>query len=87
MGIYLLAMFAGVVSNVPGGLGVFETIILLIISSSMLRTVVFALILNPSPILGYRVHTTHRITRNPWKTSPCQERTSLSLLRRGTGFA
>jgi uncharacterized membrane protein YbhN (UPF0104 family) len=32
LGIYLLAMFAGVVSNVPGGLGVFETIILLILS-------------------------------------------------------
>ncbi|MBD2440190.1 lysylphosphatidylglycerol synthase domain-containing protein [Nostoc sp. FACHB-110] len=32
LGIYLLAMFAGVVSNVPGGLGVFETVILLIIS-------------------------------------------------------
>jgi uncharacterized membrane protein YbhN (UPF0104 family) len=33
LGIYLLAMFAGVVSNVPGGLGVFETVILLILSS------------------------------------------------------
>ncbi|BAZ47906.1 hypothetical protein NIES4103_05110 [Nostoc sp. NIES-4103] len=32
LGIYLLAMFAGVVSNVPGGLGVFETVILLILS-------------------------------------------------------
>ncbi|MEH1890466.1 MAG: lysylphosphatidylglycerol synthase domain-containing protein [Nostoc sp.] len=35
VGIYLLAMFAGVVSNVPGGLGVFETIILLILSSKV----------------------------------------------------
>ncbi len=35
LGIYLLAMFAGVVSNVPGGLGVFETIILLILSSKI----------------------------------------------------
>ncbi|ACC82965.1 lysylphosphatidylglycerol synthase domain-containing protein [Nostoc punctiforme] len=35
LGIYLLAMFAGVVSNVPGGLGVFETIILLILSSQI----------------------------------------------------
>ncbi|MBN4006523.1 lysylphosphatidylglycerol synthase domain-containing protein [Nostoc sp. LPT] len=35
LGIYLLAMFAGVVSNVPGGLGIFETIILLIISSKV----------------------------------------------------
>ncbi|WP_375469628.1 lysylphosphatidylglycerol synthase domain-containing protein [uncultured Nostoc sp.] len=35
LGIYLLAMFAGVVSNVPGGLGVFETIILLILSSKV----------------------------------------------------
>ncbi|GAA6622430.1 lysylphosphatidylglycerol synthase domain-containing protein [Scytonema sp. NUACC26] len=32
LGIYLLAMFAGVVSNVPGGLGVFETVILLLLS-------------------------------------------------------
>lgn len=35
LGIYLLAMFAGVVSNVPGGLGVFETVILLILSSQV----------------------------------------------------
>lgn len=35
LGIYLLAMFAGIVSNVPGGLGVFETIILLILSSKV----------------------------------------------------
>ncbi|MEH1941338.1 MAG: lysylphosphatidylglycerol synthase domain-containing protein [Nostoc sp.] len=35
LGIYLLAMFGGVVSNVPGGLGVFETIILLILSSKV----------------------------------------------------
>ncbi|ARV58290.1 hypothetical protein BZZ01_06250 [Nostocales cyanobacterium HT-58-2] len=35
LGIYLLAMFAGVVSNVPGGLGVFETVILLILSAKM----------------------------------------------------
>ncbi|MEH2292546.1 lysylphosphatidylglycerol synthase domain-containing protein [Nostoc sp.] len=35
LGIYLLAMFAGVVSNVPGGLGVFETVILLILSSKV----------------------------------------------------
>ncbi|AVH65716.1 hypothetical protein CDG77_26410 [Nostoc sp. 'Peltigera membranacea cyanobiont' 213] len=35
LGIYLLAMFAGVISNVPGGLGVFETIILLILSSKV----------------------------------------------------
>lgn len=35
LGIYLLAMFAGVVSNVPGGLGVFETIILLVLSSKV----------------------------------------------------
>ncbi|MCX7594973.1 MAG: lysylphosphatidylglycerol synthase domain-containing protein, partial [Fischerella sp.] len=35
LGIYLLAMFAGVVSNVPGGLGVFETVIVLILSSKV----------------------------------------------------
>lgn len=31
-GIYMLAQLAGIVSNVPGGLGVFETVILLILS-------------------------------------------------------
>ncbi|MDF5737303.1 MULTISPECIES: lysylphosphatidylglycerol synthase domain-containing protein [unclassified Nostoc] len=35
LGIYLLAMFAGVVSNVPGGLGVFETVMLLLLSSKL----------------------------------------------------
>ena len=35
LGIYLLAMFAGVISNVPGGLGVFETVILLILSDKV----------------------------------------------------
>ena len=30
--IYLLAMSAGVLSNVPGGLGVFETVVLLLLS-------------------------------------------------------
>lgn len=35
LGIYLLGMFAGVVSNVPGGLGVFETVILLILSAKI----------------------------------------------------
>lgn len=32
-GAYLLAQIAGVVSNVPGGLGVFETVMLLLLSS------------------------------------------------------
>ncbi|MDF5710157.1 MAG: lysylphosphatidylglycerol synthase domain-containing protein [Nostoc sp. S4] len=35
LGIYLLAMFAGVVSNIPGGLGVFETVMLLFLSSKI----------------------------------------------------
>lgn len=35
LGIYLLAMTAGVVSNVPGGLGVFETVILLLLSPKL----------------------------------------------------
>ncbi|MBJ7899450.1 MAG: hypothetical protein GC158_05940 [Cyanobacteria bacterium RI_101] len=34
-GIYLLAQIAGVVSNVPGGLGVFETVILFSLSPSL----------------------------------------------------
>lgn len=32
LGIYLLAMTVGVISNVPGGLGVFETVVLLLLS-------------------------------------------------------
>ncbi|MBD2413362.1 hypothetical protein FACHB389_13755 [Nostoc calcicola FACHB-389] len=35
LGIYLLGMFAGVVSNIPGGLGVFETVVLLFLSSKI----------------------------------------------------
>ena len=31
-GIYLLAQFAGIISNVPGGLGVFETVLILLLS-------------------------------------------------------
>jgi uncharacterized membrane protein YbhN (UPF0104 family) len=34
-GIYLLAQIAGVISNVPGGLGVFETVMLLLLSPSI----------------------------------------------------
>lgn len=34
-GIYLLSQIAGVISNVPGGLGVFETVMLLLLSSSV----------------------------------------------------
>ena len=35
LGVYLLAQAAGVVSNVPGGLGVFETVMLLLLSPSV----------------------------------------------------
>ncbi len=41
LGIYLLAMFAGVVSNVPGGLGVFETVILIILAPQVSKAAVF----------------------------------------------
>lgn len=34
-GIYLLAQFSGIISNVPGGLGVFETVLLLLLSPSL----------------------------------------------------
>jgi len=43
--IYLLTMFAGVVSNVPGGLGVFETVILLIFSCKVSPAAVFGSLL------------------------------------------
>lgn len=37
--IYLLAQIAGIFSNVPGGLGVFETVILLLLSSTISPTI------------------------------------------------
>ena len=45
LGLYLLAMTAGVVSNVPGGLGVFESIILLLLSSKVPVTAVLGSLL------------------------------------------
>ncbi|MBD2593771.1 UPF0104 family protein [Nostoc spongiaeforme FACHB-130] len=45
LGIYLLAMFAGVVSNVPGGLGVFETVVLLMLSNKISAAAVLAAML------------------------------------------
>ncbi|GAB4192717.1 MAG: hypothetical protein Fur006_37310 [Coleofasciculaceae cyanobacterium] len=45
LGLYLLAMTAGVVSNVPGGLGVFESIILLLLSSKVPAAVVLGSLL------------------------------------------
>lgn len=44
-GIYLLAQIAGIVSNVPGGLGVFETVIVLLLSSSVSSAEVLASLL------------------------------------------
>lgn len=45
LGLYLLAMTAGVVSNVPGGLGVFESIILLLLSSKVPAAIVLGSLL------------------------------------------
>ncbi|MDP8964783.1 MAG: lysylphosphatidylglycerol synthase domain-containing protein [Cyanobacteriota bacterium] len=45
LGIFLLAMIAVVVSNVPGGLGVFETVILLLLSPKIPATTVFGSLL------------------------------------------
>ncbi|WP_277925557.1 hypothetical protein [Anabaena catenula] len=38
-------MFVGVVSNIPGGLGVFETVILLILSSKVFAAALLGLML------------------------------------------
>jgi uncharacterized membrane protein YbhN (UPF0104 family) len=43
--LYLLAMAAGVLSNVPGGLGVFETVIILLLSSQLSAAAVLASLL------------------------------------------
>jgi uncharacterized membrane protein YbhN (UPF0104 family) len=45
LGLFLLAMTAGVVSNVPGGLGVFESIILLLLSSKISGAALFGALL------------------------------------------
>lgn len=45
LGIFLLAMTAGAISNVPGGLGVFESIILLLLSSKIPPTVIMGTLL------------------------------------------
>lgn len=41
IGIYMLAQFAGLVSQVPGGLGVFETVILLLLTPYLPASAVF----------------------------------------------
>lgn len=48
-GIYLLAQIAGIVSNVPGGLGIFETVMLLLISPPVAANDLFG------ALLAYRV--------------------------------
>jgi phosphatidylglycerol lysyltransferase len=45
IGIYMLAQFAGLVSQVPGGLGVFETVILLLVSPYLPASAVFGSLL------------------------------------------
>ena len=44
-GVYLLAQFAGVISSVPGGLGVFETVMLLLLSQSISSPILLGLLL------------------------------------------
>lgn len=44
-GIYLLAQIAGVISNVPGGLGVFETVMLLLLSPAISSVKLLGLLL------------------------------------------
>jgi uncharacterized membrane protein YbhN (UPF0104 family) len=43
--IYLLAQIAGILSNVPGGLGVFETVMLLLLSPSLTSAALFGSLL------------------------------------------
>ncbi|BCL35043.1 lysylphosphatidylglycerol synthase domain-containing protein [Nostoc sp. MS1] len=45
LGVYLLAMLAAVISNIPGGLGVFETVILLLLSSKISAAVILGSLL------------------------------------------
>jgi uncharacterized membrane protein YbhN (UPF0104 family) len=45
LSVYLLGQLAGLISNVPGGLGVFETVILLLLSSSISSVALFGSLL------------------------------------------
>jgi phosphatidylglycerol lysyltransferase len=45
MGIYMLAQFAGLLSQVPGGLGVFETVIVLLLTPYLTASAVFGSLL------------------------------------------
>lgn len=45
LGIYLLAMLAAIISNIPGGLGVFETVILILLSSKISAAVILGSLL------------------------------------------
>ncbi|NER34934.1 MAG: UPF0104 family protein [Oscillatoria sp. SIO1A7] len=44
-GIYLLSQFAGIISNVPGGLGVFETVMLLLLSPTFSKATILGSLL------------------------------------------
>lgn len=45
LGVYLLAQIAGMISNVPGGLGVFETVMLLLVSPPVAPAVLLGILL------------------------------------------
>lgn len=45
LGIYLLAQLAGIISNIPGGLGVFETVMLLLLSPPVSSATLFGALL------------------------------------------
>ncbi|PZO08925.1 MAG: hypothetical protein DCF25_21975 [Leptolyngbya foveolarum] len=49
LNIYLLAMGAGVISSVPGGAGVFETVVILLLDGKVLGDAVLA------ALLAYRI--------------------------------
>ena len=53
-GIYLLALIAGLISNVPGGLSVFETVILLLLSPPIPSARLFGLLLAYRGIYYFR---------------------------------
>jgi glycosyltransferase 2 family protein len=44
-GIYLLAQLASIISNIPGGLGVFETVMLLLLSPPISSATLFSALL------------------------------------------
>jgi len=78
LGIFLLAQLAGIISNVPGGLGVFETVLMLMLSSTITTDTLLGTLLAYRAIyyfvplfVGIILFAGHEVTRQ--NTQPSEE--------------